>query len=69
LLLINSIDFLKILLSIETVIFFWEGGIAVDEKKSASMNDPLSRLKYEIAQEIGLNKKSKRDENEKDIKK
>lgn len=41
----------------------------MDEKKSASMNDPLSRLKHEIAQEIGLNKKSKRDENEKDIKK
>lgn len=41
----------------------------MDEKKSASITDPLSRLKYEIAQEVGLNNKSKRDENEKDIKK
>lgn len=41
----------------------------MDDKKMGSKPDPLSRLKYEIAQEIGLNKKSKTDENEKDIKK
>lgn len=41
----------------------------MDDKKTGSKSDPLSRLKYEIAQEIGISKKSKRDENEKDIKK
>ncbi len=41
----------------------------MDERKNSPKTDPLSRLKYEIAQEIGLNKKSKRDETEKDIKK
>lgn len=41
----------------------------VDDKRISSKPDPLSRLKYEIAQEIGINKKSKTNENEKEFKK
>lgn len=41
----------------------------MNDKKLNPEADSLSRLKYEIAQEIGLNEQSKRDENEKDIKK
>jgi len=41
----------------------------MDDKRIGPKPDPLSRLKYEIAQEIGINKKSKRDKNKKDIKK
>lgn len=41
----------------------------MEDKNIKREPDPLQRLKYEIAQELGINKKSKTHENEKDIKK
>lgn len=41
----------------------------MENKKDSQNPEPLQRLKYEIAQEMGILKKSKTHENEKDIKK
>ena len=39
------------------------------DQDSAKTQDHLERLKYEVAEEMGLRKKSKSDEKKKDIKK
>lgn len=41
----------------------------MSKKNGSSASGSLERLKYEVAQEMGLNKKSKTQEKKKDIKK